>query len=448
MPGVSPATSSPLHDLPREQLRAAFSLALGPGVSQRLSALGWRAVPAVDRLERLLADTSADTRAGRATLRELSSPDLLVLALLLRDVYASAAPAEKDAAVRTMGDHLELAADSRRLVEFLLNDDLRMSAVDADDPEAIAVFAAYLNAASLFSTFTTEEHLKMLSLLTFATADAGGALARPDVERLERVFSRTYSHLTKAYGDQLIDEATVRRAALNANRPAAISESELVAFLAGLPKRYLTLVDAPSVYEHVRVCRDMAADDVHCFLQKAGGGLWDLTVATLDKPFLFSNVCGVLAHLGMDILSGQAMTSAGGVVLDVFRFHDPQGLLDRSDPKRLLTDVVAGRVDVEGLLAKGPADSGRRAPRVAPVVAFDNEASARYTVIEIVASDAQGLLYRVSRALSRCGCVIDMVVIATEDGKAHDIFHVLKDGGKVSVADEPPVRRALEDAVA
>jgi hypothetical protein len=67
------AGDRPLHDLPRESLRAAFSLALGPGMSNRLAVLGQRRVPAVDRLERLLLDTSPSGRRFGAMLRELSS---------------------------------------------------------------------------------------------------------------------------------------------------------------------------------------------------------------------------------------------------------------------------------------------------------------------------------------------------------------------------------------
>ena len=88
----------------------------------------------------------------------------------------------------------------------------------------------------------------MLSIMTLVTLDAGGALTCAHVEQMEQLFDGTYNQLTKAYDDQLIDEATVRRAALNTNRPPTISESDLVEFLAGLPKRYLTLVDPQSVY--------------------------------------------------------------------------------------------------------------------------------------------------------------------------------------------------------
>ena len=43
----------------------------------------------------------------------------------------------------------------------------------------------------------------------------------------------------------------------------------------------------------------------------------------------------------------------------------------------------------------------RREARVEPVVHCDNDASRRYTIVEIVADDALGLLYRISRAISQ-----------------------------------------------
>ena len=50
----------------------------------------------------------------------------------------------------------------------------------------------------------------------------------------------------------------------------------------------------------MRLSRDIRPDDVHADLERKGS-LWELTVVTLDKPFLFSNICGTLASFGMDI---------------------------------------------------------------------------------------------------------------------------------------------------
>jgi UTP:GlnB (protein PII) uridylyltransferase len=443
------APQTPLHALPREQLRAAFSLALGPGVSRRLSALGRRPIAAVDRLEHLLIDrSSATNRRFGAMLRELSSPDMVVLSLLLRDAHDAASPSARLEATRAVCSHLELAADSRHLVEFLTHDDLRMSAMasGALDPHAIETFAAYLNKASMFTAFTTEDHLKALCLMTLAILDSEGALTPERSEQLWRLFADTYNYLTKTYGDEVIDHTTVRRIALNTHRPADISEQDLIDTLAGLPRRYLTLFDPASIFDHVRMCRNIRAGEVHCFLAKAGGGLWELTVATLDKPSLFSQICGVLTYLNADIRSGQAMTSGRGVALGVFRFHDDEGVLERHDPKPLLGDVIAGRVDVEHLLTRVRTNAGPSIPAEPAVVTFDNGASARYTVIEIVAPNRQGLLYRVSEALSNCGCEIELVVIATEGSKAHDIFHITRGNTKVGATDRTLITHEVEQA--
>src|SRR5205085_4835689 len=134
---------------------------------RRLSKLGQRPVAAVDRLERLLTDSSSLlNRQFGAMLRELSSPDLVILSLLLRDAQSAASPAAKLESVRAICGHLELSGDSRHLLEFLASDDLRMSAMASAtrDAHAIASFAGYLNKASLFTAFTTEEHLKALCL--------------------------------------------------------------------------------------------------------------------------------------------------------------------------------------------------------------------------------------------------------------------------------------------
>src|SRR5205085_11818384 len=126
---ASSAPAVSVLDLPRERLRAAVSLALGPGVSQRIADLGPgvfsdRAIGAVSLLERLRTDTSQTGRRFGTMLRELSSPDLLILALLLRDLEPDKPADERLATVRAVSSALELTDDSRHLIEFLINDDL------------------------------------------------------------------------------------------------------------------------------------------------------------------------------------------------------------------------------------------------------------------------------------------------------------------------------------
>jgi [protein-PII] uridylyltransferase len=400
-------------------------------------------------LEGLLSVAGTSRERFGAICRELHAPELLSLALLYHDVGKWKDDEHAVESVRLaceMMDRLELSHEARDTVEFLIRHHLQMSHVafrrDSEDPDVVRRFAALVG---------TEELLKMLCLMTLVDIDAvgPGTLTPWKEELLWRLYVDTYNHLTLAYGDELIDKDQAGLAALQAARPEDVSEAELSRFLAGLPRRYLALFDRDHIYRHVRLARDIHPDQVHPFLEKKAAN-WELTVVASDKPYLFSNISGVLSYFGMDILRGQAMTTPDGLVLDVFEFTDKEGFL-RQNPsapsqiQRLLEEVVARTKDVTKLL-RGRTRSllNRRPQRAAPVIHFDNEHSQKYTVIEIIADDAVGLLYRVSRAISTHRCDVDLVLIATEGAVAIDVFHVTHRGGKLSRAEQAALKQSLE----
>ena len=310
---------------------------------------------AIGNLERFFDQTTLSGERFGTVLRELHAPELLVLALLFHDVgkwLNDEDHAEEGARMaQTMLDRLEIAGEARQTVEFLIRKHLRMSRVafrrDTEDPDVVRDFAAL---------FSTEEHLKMLCLMTLADVGA----VSPDTltpwkeELIWRLYVDAYNYLTMGYGDEVIDRNQAVLEALHASRPDDISEADMARFLEGLPRRYLILFDPDSVYRHVRLSRDILPDDVHFFLEKKAE-VWELTVVTLDKPYLFSNICGVLSYFGMDILRGHALTSLSGLVLDAFQFTDREGFLQfnaEAEPQfnRVLSEVVAGRLDVTSLL--------------------------------------------------------------------------------------------------
>ena len=67
---------------------------------------------------------------------------------------------------------------------------------------------------------------------------------------------------------------------------------------------------------------------------------------------------------------------------------------------------------------------------------FDRERGFQF---EIVAEDALGLLYRMSRVMSESGCDVDLVLISTEGRRAIDVFHLTRGGAKLS----PPQQQEL-----
>jgi [protein-PII] uridylyltransferase len=246
----------------------------------------------------------------------------------------------------------------------------------------------------------------------------------------------TYNCLTLSYSDELIGRSEAALAEVIGGRPADLSAGEVEAFLQGLPRRYLQIFSRDAVYEHVRRARALD-DSIQAWIERSASG-WELTVLTRDRPFLFSNISGVLSSFGMDILRGFAFTKPDGVIVDMFHFTDDERFLELNpggDAQiiRVLDDVVRGRTDVAARL-KGREEGAfrRKLPLFAPVVHVDNDSSRLYTIVEIVAENALGLLYRMSRAMSESGCDVDLVLIATEGRRAIDVFHLTRQGAKLT----------------
>ena len=372
----------------------------------------------IRNLELLCQPTSRGRRRFANLLAETPGAELLVLALLFHDVGKWTNRNHSEEGVRmALGAlrRIRLPEPDIATVEFLIRHHLRMSTAafrrDTDDPDAVVHFARLVG---------NEQRLKLLCLLTLADVSAVG----PDVmtpwkeDLLWRLYVDTYNRLTLGYGDDVIDTAAASLAELQESRPADIAQGELETFLQGLPQRYLRLVDKPHVYEHVRLSRNLQAPDVHCLLEQKGSA-WELALVSADQPGLFSKVCGVLSYFGMDILRGQAMTNRHGTAVDLVEFTDRERFFElneaaRPDLTNLLADVVGGRQDIDEILLPKQRGMARREPvRIKPVVHFDNAYSERYSILEILAQDAWGLLYRISTVISQQRCDIEFVLIST-----------------------------------
>ena len=168
-----------------------------------------------------------------ALLEELRSPEVLTLALLFHDIGKAADADHAQESVRmarTALDRLEIPADARQTIEFLVRNHLAMSQVafrrDLDDPHVVAQFAHLVG---------TEELLKQLCLMTLVDVEAVSSttLTPWKEELLWRLYVETYNHLTLGYGDELVPQDPAGLAVVIAGRPDDISESELPGFSPG-----------------------------------------------------------------------------------------------------------------------------------------------------------------------------------------------------------------------
>ena len=199
----------------------------------------------------------------------------------------------------------------------------------------------------------------------------------------------------------------------------------------------------------MRLARNIRPDEVHLSLERSES-VWTLAVVTLDKPFLFSNICGVLSSFGMNILRGHALTNPNGLVLDIFQFTDEERFLelnpDAQPGAARPAEVVSGAPEWRRCCAGASRAccSARQRPawRRSFAPTTRRRAATRFSTSS--PATRSGLLYRISRVISQHGCDVDLVLISTEGERAIDVFHITKAGAKLTEADQRALTSDLQ----
>jgi [protein-PII] uridylyltransferase len=381
-------------------------------------------------------------------LDELEQPDLLYLALLLHDTGKGTKPDNHIAGsleiAEACTERLDLDPPDRETVLFLIRYHLAMGSAlrrDIFDPDAVRQVAEMMG---------TPERLKMMCLLTYADIKAVNpeALTPWKAENLWQLYIGAANYLMRSVDQRVhgdADEEVMTH--LRTLTPAA--GDKLDTFLEGLPRRYLRTQGASDVIRHMDMAGRLAADPVQVELTR-GRNWYELTVVTLDRPFLFARMAGALAAWGMNIVKAGAFSNRAGVVVDTFFFTDRFQTLELNLPewerfKTSIHDVVMDKADLDRMLRDRLRSEKNTAPKVKVEtrVEVDDTCSAHSTLVEVIAQDQLGLLYRVSSQLSRQNCNIEIAVIETEGQMAIDAFYLTSGGKKLDPAHQQRVRDAL-----
>ncbi|MGH3279840.1 MAG: [protein-PII] uridylyltransferase [Trebonia sp.] len=346
-------------------------------------------------VDRHLVECAANA-AARA--RDVSRPDLLLLAALLHDI-GKGLPGDHsvtgEVIARDVCRRVGLGDADAALVGDAVRHHLLLPVVatrrDLDDP---------VTAASVATTVGSRTLLELLHALSRADGLATG--------------------------------------------PAAWNDWK-AGLVADLVRRVSAVLDGEPVPEPAPLRGDQLA-------LVAGGGPAaivngnEVTVVAPDRPGLLWRAAGVLASHRLTVrgANGAAVGDTAVTVFDVVpEYGDPpDAALVIADLRRMLE----GRLDVADRLerrVRAARPPGTAAPP--PKVALVDDASDSATVVEVRAHDEPGLLWRIGRALGECGLNVRAARVETLGAEAVDVFYVTDAAG--ALLTDPDLRERTVNTV-
>jgi len=350
---------------------------------------------------------------------------------------------------------LDLPEEQAAKVVFVIQNHLEMSKIimrrDFSDEHVIEQFAELVG---------NVENLRMLTLLTYADVKAvNNEVMTPWKEDLLwQLYVETYNRLTLGLADdQYVQQPAFENEIETIAKllPRGTKPQDLRDFLDGFPRQYLRNTPETQIAEHFLLSRKLAVKPMVMHLGRTEN-LYELLVMTADRPFLFSKITGVLSYFGMNIVRGQALSNRHGTIFDLIAFEDPDRYFAKNPSEmdrfgKVFNDVLAGSVKIDQLL-RGKMTSvmyrSQNRGLVPVAIHFEDDFSKRCTIVEIVAPDSFGLLYRISSVISTHGCNIEVALIATEGPRAIAVFYLTREGRKLSPELERQLERDFSDSLA
>lgn len=218
---------------------------------------------------------------------------------------------------------------------------------------------------------------------------------------------------------------------------------EVARWLDRVSFRYILSQPPEAILRHFEMERRLERQTLVMETREAEGGMWQITLATRDRPGLFAMITGVLWVAGLNILAADIFTRPSGVALDILRVErlpDPlrsQELFDRI--RKDLESSLADRSNFVKLMAAKEKPSllqQKNVPVAEDRVVIDEEGSDFYTIVEVYTWDRPGVLYAITRTLYELDISIQLAKISTPGAQVADIFYVTDLEGKKLMKEE------------
>ncbi|MFT8796884.1 [protein-PII] uridylyltransferase [Zymomonas mobilis] len=156
-----------------------------------------------------------------------------------------------------------------------------------------------------------------------------------------------------------------------------------------------------------------------------------ISLYAIDHPGFFYRISGAIHATGGNILDARIHTTRDGMAMDNLLVQNSQGGMIKSGEHlnrmmQAIEDAATSHIRSSNKLAalRPPLFWRGKAFHVEPLVFIDNQASDRFTVIEVNAQDRPALLHDLGCALFNARLTISSAHIATYGERAVDVFYV------------------------
>jgi [protein-PII] uridylyltransferase len=365
---------------------------------------------------------------------QLENRKILYLAALIHDIGKSQG---KNHAVvgaemaRVMAQRLGLSSRETDLLCTLIEKHLLLADIamkrDLTDEKPIMHCA---------TTIADRECLRLLYLLTIADscATGPGAWNTWKASLLRELYVKVDHTLLRGYwvGEDVEQRTQEIQTQVLALVTQTQERQEVIRWLENVSFRYLLSQSPPAILHHYQMEQQLPTRPLVLAAEPTEGEMWQITVATHDRPGLFSIITGVLWAYGLNILSADIFTRQTGIALDVLQL---ERVLDALHAKEMWGRVEA---DLVKILQEQPEHldhllTGRRRqtflhrrtlPRKEDRVLINEEASDFHTVVEVYTWDRPGVLHTITKTLFEQGISIQLAKISTPGAQVADVFYV------------------------
>ena len=349
---------------------------------------------------------------------------------------------------------LGLPQEETEAVVWLVQQHLLMSDVaqkrDLSDPRTVEAFVAQVRSVT---------NLKLLTVLTVCDimGVGPGRWNNWKAVLLRELYALSMEQLREG-GTAETRQGRIDRAKdeIRTQLAKELGEGAVEAEIARHYPPFWVGLDAKTRLVLSKLSRDVKDDDILSDIQMDKSR--DATracFAMVDHPGIFARLTGALALAGANVVDARTFTTADGIAVSIFWLQDINGNpYERSRLGRLRKSIqktLGGEIVAREALRERDVEKRREREFIVPTtIAFDNEGSDIFTIIEVDTRDRPGLLHDLTRAIAACNLSISSAIIATYGKQAVDTFYV-KDlfGHKVrSDAKQEIIRSSLRAAVA